>query len=123
MGKLSKDEQNRFGGADWLLRFAKEHGLEAAEEELKRRNVLNIPLALRESDLVKCRSELTNLMLIASIGVLADELELSNEQINSFVERFNLRMRCICDSYVDWKDLRDEISEKYGIEIVLVGED
>ena len=33
MSKLSKEETARFSGAAWMLRYAKEHGLEAAEKE------------------------------------------------------------------------------------------
>ena len=126
MGKLSKEEQARFSGMNYLLEYAKKHGLEEAEKEVERRGIRNMPLKLKDSDVdvfVQTeRKNITNCLLIDAITVLADEFGFGKEMCNRFVDRFNLKASCLAEDYVNWKELRDSVSEELGIWIPLPDE-
>lgn len=126
MAGLSKEEIARFSGAAWLLEFAKEHGLDEAEKEIERRGIRNMPLKLKDSDVdvfVQTeRKNITNCLLIDAITVLADEFGFGKEMCNRFVDRFNLKASCLAEGYVNWKELRDSVSEELGIWISLPDE-
>ena len=47
----SKEELARREGMSYALRYAKEHGLEALEEDLKRRQAYNIPIRISNKEL------------------------------------------------------------------------
>lgn len=123
MGKLSKEEQARFSGADWMVRYAKKHGLEEAEKELERRGVRNMPLRLNNSDvevfMAAERQNIINYMLVDTILTLHDVFDFEREQCKEFIERWNDNMACLADGYVDWRELRDTINEEIGIWIPL----
>jgi len=123
MGKLSKEEQARFSGANWLLELAKKNGLEEAEKEVERRGIRNMPLKLKDSDVdVFVQSErdnITRCLLIDAITVLADEFGFGKEMCDRFVKRFNARAFCLDEGYVKWQELRDSIKEELGIWIPL----
>lgn len=126
MGKLSKEELARFSGANWLLEFAKNNGLEEAEKEVERRGIRNMPLKLKDSDVdvfVQTeRKNITNCLLIDAITVLADEFGFGKEMCDRFVDRFNLKASCLAEGYVNWKELRDSVSEELGVWIPLLDE-
>ena len=53
MAKISKEELQRLGGAEWMLRQIKEKGIEEAEELIKKCNwewVLNNIVGVRNED-------------------------------------------------------------------------
>lgn len=123
MSRLSKEEQARFSGADWMLRYAKKYGIEEAEKELDRRGIRNMPLKLKDSDVDEfVKTERENIMkclLINTITVLADEFNFKDFECNRFVKRFNLRSSCIAEGYVNWRELRDSVEAELGIKIPL----
>ena len=126
MGGLSKEEQARFSGAAWMVGYAREHGLDAAEKELDSRGIRNMPLKLKDSDVdVFVKNERRNVMnclLIDAIAVLVDEFGFGKEMCDRFVDRFNYKASCLVEGYVNWKELRDSIREELGINIPLPDE-
>ena len=123
MSRLSKEEIARFSGANWLLDFAKEHGLEEAEKELERRGIKNMPLKLNNSDVdVFVNTERENIykcLLINTIATLYDEFDFEEEQCNLFIERWNTKVACVADDIIRWQDLRQQVFEDLGIWIPL----
>ena len=53
MARMSKEEQARREGMAYALRIAKEKGIEALEEDLKMRNVIDLPCRVSKADLSK----------------------------------------------------------------------
>lgn len=126
MGKLSKEELARFSGAEWMVRYVKEHGLEAAEKELEKRGVRHIPLSVKEQDLKNFserekRNTIATVLMMSAM-VLRDEFGFGTERINRFIDRFNNKTNCLCEGYVYWKDMQDTIKEETGILIPLPDE-
>lgn len=123
MGRLSKEECARYSGAEWLLRLAKEKGLEEAEQELERRGIRNIPLAVNKKDFEEMwRSEKTNIILCMTLitaATLHDEYDFDVEELNRYIRRFNTKADCLSKDYVSWQDLQQIIKEETGIFIPL----
>ena len=90
MSKLSKEETARFSGAAWMLNYAKEHGIEAAEQELDRRGIRHMPLAVNKSDLQKFSDREKNntiaTMLLMTCATLHDEYGFGFDRMNRFIE-------------------------------------
>ena len=85
MAKVTKDEQARLSGAEWMLRLVKENGIEAAEEELKMRGGTGWPLRVKKKDLEDfeqgCKENaVATITTLASI-TLRDEFGFGKERI------------------------------------------
>lgn len=119
MSKLSNEEYARFSGANWFLRLAREKGLDEAEKILERRGIRNIPLAIKESDIDKWyKEEHSNIILcmtLISAITLHDEFDFSVNDLNKFIQRFNLKAECISSDYITWEELQKTIQEETGI--------
>ena len=126
MGKLSKEEAARFGGARWMVDYIKEHGIEAAEKELEMRGIRHMPLGLNKTDVKKFeeyeKKNTLSTVLIMSCMVLRDEFEFGTKRMNQFIRGFNRRTECILDDFVQWKDFKKLIEEETGIELPLPDE-
>ena len=126
MGKLSKEELARFSGAEWMVRYVKEKGLEAAEKELEMRGVRHIPLSVKEQDLKNFserekRNTIATVLMMSAM-VLRDEFGFGRDRMNKFIERFNTKTSCLVEGYVYWKDMQQTIAEETGILIPLPDE-
>ena len=126
MGKLSKEELARFSGAEWMVRFIKEKGIEAAEKELEMRGVRGIPLAVKEGDLIRFstrekKNTIATMILMACM-TLRDEFGFGFDRMNRFIERFNKKTECLVGKYVSWKDIQETIREETGLLIPLPDE-
>ena len=126
MGKLSKEELARFSGAEWMIRYIKEKGIEAAEKELEMRGVRGIPLAVKEGDLVRFstrekKNTIATMILMACM-TLRDEFGFGFDRMNRFIDRFNKKTECLVGKYVSWKDIQETIREETGLLIPLPDE-
>ena len=126
MSKLSKEELARFSGAEWMVRYVKEKGLEAAEKELEMRGVRHIPLSVKEQDLKNFserekRNTIATVLMMSAM-VLRDEFGFGRDRMNKFIERFNTKTSCLVEGYVYWKDMQQTIAEETGILIPLPDE-
>ena len=126
MSKLSKEELARFSGAEWMVRYVKEHGLEEAEKELERRGVRHIPLGVKEQDLKNFserekRNTIATVLMMSAM-VLRDEFGFGRDRMNKFIDRFNKKTSCLVEGYVYWKDMQQTIAEETGILIPLPDE-
>ena len=126
MSKLSKEELARFSGAEWMVRYVKEHGLEEAEKELERRGVRHIPLGVKEQDLKNFserekRNTIATVLMMSAM-VLRDEFGFGRDRMNKFIDRFNKKTSCLVEGYVYWKDMQQTFAEETGIFIPLPDE-
>ena len=126
MSKLSKEELARFSGAEWMVRYIKEKGIEAAEKELEMRGIRGIPLAVKEGDLVRFstrekKNTIATMILMACM-TLRDEFGFGFDRMNRFIDRFNKKTECLVGKYVSWKDIQETIKEETGLLIPLPDE-
>lgn len=116
----SKEELARREGMSYALRYAKEHGLEALEEDLKRRQAYNIPIGMDNNALKQFTDNSKNMMLdtilILSSMTLHDEFGFGKHRLERFIKRFNLKSECIGDGFTDWCEQIDILKEECGLE-------
>lgn len=119
----SKEEQARREGMSYALRYAKEHGLEALEQDLKKRRAYNIPIRISDKELKEftdnAKMMLLDTVLILSSMTLHDEFGFGKERLSRFIERFNQKAECIGEDYTSWQDQIDILKEECGIEFQL----
>lgn len=119
----SKEEQARREVMSYALRYAKEHGLEALEQDLKKRGAYNIPIRISDKELKEftdnAKMMLLDTVLILSSMTLHDEFGFGKERLSRFIDRFNQKAECIGEDYTSWQDQIDTLKEECGIEFQL----
>jgi len=126
MGKLSKEEAARFSGANWLLNYAEEHGIDEARKELERRGVLQIPLNITKAQLreftERTKMNILRTVLLMSEVVLYDEFDFTRDMLIRFKDRFELKTKCLLGDYVNWEELQMTLKEELDIDCPLTDE-
>ena len=111
----------RMNGASWMLEFVKKKGVEAAEKELHRRNVLHVPIEVPQKmlddviDDIKTHTYQT--MLIMSAMTLRDEYDFGKVRIERFINRFNKKVEAMLEEYITFEDLITVMKEECDIQL------
>ena len=121
MARLDKEEIARRSGMMYALKIAKEKGIEGLEEEIKYRNITEIPIAIKRDKLNECIENIKlntiDTILVLSAVTLRDEFGFGKERLARFIERFNLKTDCLVGEYCTWDDLRQNLEEECGIKL------
>lgn len=121
MARLDKEEVARRDGMAYALRIAREKGIEGLEEEVKYRNITEIPIAIKRDKLNECIENIKlntiDTILVLSAVTLRDEFGFGKERLARFIERFNLKTDCLVEDYCTWDDLRQNLEEECGIKL------
>lgn len=80
MAKLSREEQARREGEAYAYKLVKEKGIEALEEDLRMRNIFNIPIRVSRNDLFKADERLTQFILLECLVTLRDYFGLEEKE-------------------------------------------
>lgn len=116
----SKEELARREGMSYALRYAREHGLDALEEDLKRRAAYDIPVRISQKELKEftnnAKSMILDTVLILASVTLHDEFGFGRERLERFIKRFNFKAECIGEDYTDWQDQIEILKEECGLE-------
>lgn len=121
MAKKNDFMDGRNEGMLYAYNYAKEHGLEALEHEIKLRRLTNLPTSVSTKALNECVLKIKNntvdtfVILLAS--TLHDEFGFGEQRVQRAIDRFNYKAECLTDDYVKWQDLIDNIREELGIEL------
>lgn len=121
MAKVDKKiHEYRMAGAAWILDIAKKDGIESAEKELERRGAEFIPMEINNVALKEFEERVKNntidTICLLSAATLRDEFGFGKERLKRFVERFNEKSDCICENYVTWNDMIEQMKEETGID-------
>ena len=121
MARMDKEEIARRSGMMYALKIAKEKGIEGLEEEIKYRNITEIPIALPRAKIDECIENIKlntiDTMLILSAVTSRDEFGFGKERLARFIERFNLKTDCLVGEYCTWDDLRENLAEECGVQL------
>lgn len=116
---MRKEMMYRNEGMAYALRIAKEKGIEGLEEEIKFRNITQMPISVNRKEAEKFVEETKmnclDTVLIMALNVLNDEFDFSQEQLNQFKARFNFKAENLVDGFMSWKDLQDVLVEEMDI--------
>lgn len=119
--KFSKEEQWRREGMAYALKVAREKGVEGLEEEIKFRNISQVPIAISRDKIDECilniKLNTIDTMLILSASTLRDEFGFGKDRLARFVERFNGKAECLADGFCTWDDQMQMLAEECGIKL------
>lgn len=123
MGRMSKLEQERYGGARWALEKVTALGLEEAKKEFERRGIQNAPLNIETGEIKRFERELRNnckrTMCALTCMVLHDEFGFGHDRLERFIRRWNFKADCLMDDLVDWPDFVAALKEECDIDVDL----
>ena len=128
---MAKDKfyESRMQGMIYALNKAKKEGVEALERDVKKRNLLKLPITMTESQMNEVYETLAaniyNNMLSIALFALHDEFEFGKKRIRRFKDAFDKLTLATVDldylgqHYVKMEDFAIEINERYdtGIDI------
>lgn len=123
MARVSKEELQRYGGAQWFERMANELGIDKASEELNGRISFGVPLQVKQSDLNECverikRNTIKTMLCMAAM-VLHDEFDFEQKELTQFSKRFNDKVDVLNYSLAEWADYQQILKDETGIEFTL----
>lgn len=108
-------------GMLYAYQYAKEHGLDALENEVRLRNLTNIPTQVSRKAIDECVMKIKNntcdTFAILMASVLHDEFGFGEKRVQRALDRFMLKSECVVDDYVTWQDMIDNIKEELNIQL------
>lgn len=119
-----KIHESRMSGAAWILEIAKRDGIEKAEEELKRRGAVFVPLEIPTKVLdefsEKVKWNTIDTVMLLSASTLHDEFGFGHDRLARFLDRFIKKSECLGDpDCVKWNDYIEMMKEEVGIEFTI----
>lgn len=121
MAKRNEFMDGRNEGMLYVYNYAREHGLDALEDEIKLRRITNLPTKVSTKALNECiRNIKYNVMdtfVILLVTTLRDEFGFGEKRIQRAIDRFNLKASCLGEDYVTWQDLINDIKSDLGFEL------
>ena len=122
-----KEYEMRMQGMIYAYNKVKEEGLEALERDMRRRNVLRVPIKFTEKEYMKMLEtigkNITNNILTVSCTVLNDFYGFGGKRLRDFQQHFLKRTAQVLDldymgcHYVTLSEYAGTLVEKYGLEI------
>lgn len=117
----SKEEQARREGMSYALRYAKEYGIEALEEDLKKRAAYNIPVGIDKKALEQFSANVKNMtcdtFLVLTLVTLHDLYGFGHTRLQRFQELFDFKASCFEGDFTNWQMQLDILKEECDIEI------
>lgn len=118
MSKASDLDSARLQGMQYALRRINETGLDEFEKELKWRSSVKIGVNLRPQELLEAahniQKKLDATMRAMAILTLYDEFDFDQEEVQRFVNRWNLKAECLLENYAEWDDYIRLVEEITG---------
>lgn len=120
MGR-DKTAEWRLEGMYYAYKLAKIHGMDALEQELMFRAKSGIKTLVTKSEMQKLHEEIVSraakAILVLSVMVLHDELDLQKEDLQRFINRFNEKAAGIAENYTTWEEQMEVLKDEMGIEV------
>lgn len=123
MARRNDYMDGRNEGMLYAYNYAKEHGLDALVDEIKMRNITNMPSQVSRRAIDECVENIKNntcdTFAILMIAVLHDEFGFGEKRCQKALDRFMEKTECLVGGYVTWRDLIDDISEELKIDLTI----
>lgn len=119
MSKRNDFMDGRNEGMLYAYNYAREHGIDALEEEIKLRKLTSLPTKVSTKALNECVLKIKNntvdtfVILLAS--TLHDEFGFGQQRVQRAIDRFNMKAECLGDNYVTWQDMIENIKDELDI--------
>ena len=117
----NKEERARMEGMAQALRIAKEKGVEGLEEELRMRNIVDLPCAVSNSAMNECIMRIKNntvdTVTILSAYILHEKFGFGRTRLDRFIHEFNFQAECLMDDYFTWDDQIEVLRQECGLNL------
>ena len=108
-------------GMAQALRIAKEKGVEGLEEELRMRNIVDLPCAVSKSAMNECIMQIKNntvdTVTILSAYILHEKFGFGRTRLDRFIHEFNFQAECLMDDYFTWDDQIEVLRQECGLNL------
>lgn len=125
MAKVDKEYKTRMEGYVSAYRFAKEHGLDELEKDIKRRGFLQIPVQISKKEvdrfIEQISENLTHTMRTVMLYTLHRELGFGKKRLQRINEKFDKHTNAVFNfdylgnHYVKLEDYAVEMNDKYDL--------
>lgn len=123
MAKKDEYMNGRNEGMAYAYNYAREHGLDALEDEIKLRRITNLPTKVSTKALNECvvniKNNVTDTFVLLLVQMLQDEFGFGPKRLKRAIDRFELKASCIGENYLTWQDMIDTIREELGFELAI----
>lgn len=123
MAKKNDFMDGRNEGMLYAYNFAREHGIDALEKEVRLRRITNLPTKVSTKAMNECviniKNNVVDTFVILLVSTLRDELGFGEKRIQRVIDRFNQKAECIGENYLTWQDMIDTIREELGFELAI----
>ncbi|MEA4972936.1 MAG: hypothetical protein VB119_07105 [Candidatus Metalachnospira sp.] len=121
MGREKNEEIARREGMAYALKIAQEKGVDGLIEELKFRNVTQIPVAISRGAcdlcITKIKENTIDTVLVLMAATLHDEFGFGEKRVQQAINRFEEKAECLTENYCTWEDHIRMIKDEMGIEL------
>ena len=121
MGKRNDFMDGRNEGMLYAYNYAREHGLDALEDEIKLRRITNLPTKVSTKALNECvvniKNNVTDTFVLLLVQTLQDEFGFGQKRLKRAIDRFEQKASCLGENYLTWQDMIDTIREELGFEL------
>lgn len=108
-------------GMLYAYNYAKEHGLDALEKEIKFRRITNLPIPVDKKAvdefILNVKNQTTDTFIVLLAATLHDEFGFGEKRVQRAIDRFNFKAECLGDEYVTWQDMIENIKEELNIQL------
>lgn len=108
-------------GMLYAYNYAKEHGLDALEKEIKFRRITNLPIPVDKKAvdefILNVKNQTTDTFMVLLAATLHDEFGFGEKRVQRAIDRFNFKAECLGDEYVTWQDMIENIKEELNIQL------
>lgn len=108
-------------GMAQALRIAKTKGVEGLEEELRMRNIVDLPCAVSKAAMDKFITRIKNntvdTVTILSAYILHEKFWFGRTRLDRFIHEFNFQAECLTDDYCTWEDQIEVLRRECGLNI------
>lgn len=115
------EEQARREGMAYALNIALEKGIDGLAEEIKFRNITQIPVAISRAAcdlcITKIKENTIDTVLVLMASTLHDEFGFGEKRVQQAINRFEEKAECLAEDYCTWDDHIRMIKDEMGIEL------
>lgn len=119
--KFSKEYRAELQGMHYAYRYAKEHGIEELEKEMKRRGAMEITTKIPRSVIRKVEEQIsmttTETVCLMSVACIRDCFGIGPKRMQNFLDKFAIRTQCLLDGDIHWEDLQEQVKEELKMEL------
>ena len=127
MAKTDKFMEGRNEGIWFAFKIAKNKGIDALEEEIRRRGIWGISSAVSSEQLYRDKVRITEMVIdlatLVSLITLHDEFGFGKERLKRFYKRFDQKTECLVPDQewsISHEDYLKILEDECGVKMVRV---